>query len=172
MPNANLNMSIFLNMSSVFGPASTLTREPRRGRRHSLITVSKKRRMVVTVMIPTIWVLLASVRASQLVQFYVSDSGNDSGPGSPVNPFLTIARAQTAVRETLVRNPLDSVTIYVSKGNFFLYEQQNQSTSLRFSDVDCGVNDSHVQYVGQGEDTVLSGGRPVRTPWSKGRIYR
>jgi hypothetical protein len=31
--------------------------------------------------------------------FYVSPQGNDSNPGSEIQPFQTITRAQTAVQE-------------------------------------------------------------------------
>jgi hypothetical protein len=98
--------------------------------------------------------------------FYVSPSGNDSNAGSINAPFLTIARAQTAVR-SLSGSMTGDIIVYLRAGTYPL------STPLAFGVQDSGTNGYHVIYQAyQNEVPVISGGVPV-TGWTlvSGSIY-
>ena len=62
--------------------------------------------------------MLASPVARAEIRFYVAPSGSDAQNGtSPAQPFLTVQRAQQAVRELKQRGPLtEPVTVYLSEG--------------------------------------------------------
>ena len=72
------------------------------------------------------------------IEFWVSTTGNDLGDGTQNNPFLTIGRAQTTVREVLAEpGPLASdVIVNVDGGTYEL------PATLDFGPTDSG-RDGH-----------------------------
>ena len=68
--------------------------------------------------------MLASPVARAEIRFYVAPSGSDAQNGtSPAQPFLTVQRAQQAVRELKQRGPLtEPVTVYLSEGVYPISE--------------------------------------------------
>lgn len=113
--------------------------------------------------------MLASPAARAEIRFYVAPSGSDAQNGtSPAQPFLTVQRAQQAVRELKQRGPLtEPVTVYLSEGVYPISE------ALKFTPEDSGTETCPITYkAAQGEKALLSGGRKV-TGWKryKGNIW-
>ena len=113
--------------------------------------------------------MLASPVARAEIRFYVAPSGSDAQNGtSPAQPFLTVQRAQQAVRELKQRGPLtEPVTVYLSEGVYPISE------ALKFTPEDSGTETCPITYkAAQGEKALLSGGRKV-TGWKryKGNIW-
>lgn len=113
--------------------------------------------------------MLASPVARAEIRFYVAPSGSDAQNGtSPAQPFLTVQRAQQAVRELKQRGPLtEPVTVYLSEGIYPISE------ALKFTPEDSGTETCPITYkAAQGEKALLSGGRKV-TGWKryKGNIW-
>jgi hypothetical protein len=98
--------------------------------------------------------------------FYVSPSGSDSNAGTLSSPFLTIGRAQTAVRG-ISGSMTGDIVVYLRGGVYPL------STPLTFGTQDSGTNGYHVIYEAYNNEVpVISGGVPV-TGWTlvSGNIY-
>lgn len=113
--------------------------------------------------------MLASPVARAEIRFYVAPSGSDAQNGtSPAQPFLTVQRAQQAVRKLKQRGPLtEPVTVYLSEGVYPISE------ALKFTPEDSGTETCPITYkAAQGEKALLSGGRKV-TGWKryKGNIW-
>ena len=113
--------------------------------------------------------MLASPVARAEIRFYVAPSGSGAQNGtSPAQPFLTVQRAQQAVRELKQRGPLtEPVTVYLSEGVYPISE------ALKFTPEDSGTETCPITYkAAQGEKALLSGGRKV-TGWKryKGNIW-
>ena len=113
--------------------------------------------------------MLASPVARAEIRFYVAPSGSDAQNGtSPAQPFLTVQRAQQAVRELKQRGQLtEPITVYLSEGVYPISE------ALKFTPEDSGTETCPITYkAAQGEKALLSGGRKV-TGWKryKGNIW-
>ena len=81
--------------------------------------------------------LLLGAAASDV---FVSPAGSDTNAGTQAHPFLTLQRAQQAVR---AQSPLTAdVSVYVRAGAYF------QPTGLNFSAADSGSPSAVVRYVG------------------------
>ena len=103
--------------------------------------------------------MLASPAARAEIRFYVAPSGSDAQNGtSPAQPFLTVQRAQQAVRELKQRGPLtEPVTVYLSEGVYPISE------ALKFTPEDSGTETCPITYkAAQGEKALLSGGGRLR----------
>ena len=86
--------------------------------------------------------MLASPVARAEIRFYVAPSGSDAQNGtSPAQPFLTVQRAQQAVRELKQRGPLtEPVTVYLSEGVYPISE------ALKFTPEDSGTETCPITY--------------------------
>ncbi len=97
---------------------------------------------------------------SKSIELFVSVNGNNDGNGSISSPFLTIQRAQEAVRE-LNGNMSSDITVYIRGG---VYEQ---AKPLLFTEKDSGTNGYNVIWKAYNNETVeISGGSRV-TGWKK-----
>ncbi|HXH48878.1 MAG TPA: right-handed parallel beta-helix repeat-containing protein [Terriglobia bacterium] len=100
--------------------------------------------------------------AAQIV-LYVATDGNDSwsgkldkpNAGQADGPFLTVLRAQKAIRDLKARGPLKTpVTVYIRGGRYAL------AAPLIFTPKDSGTPQAPITYEAyHGETPVLSGGR-------------
>jgi hypothetical protein len=90
-------------------------------------------------------------------EFYVSPAGSDSNPGSKKEPFLTIQRAQKAVREQLSMTKPGDITVWLADGTYALSE------TLHFGPEDSGQGQSFVHYRAEkGANPVISGGMEIK----------
>lgn len=108
--------------------------------------------------------LLASAFAAciqvQAVDFYVSTIGNDAHDGSSGAPFLTLAQAQSAVRDVLL-SASEPIHVWVEGGTYYLSEP------LAFGPLDSGSETVPVTYAGMSNETVVISGAVTLTPsWS------
>ena len=102
----------------------------------------------------TLKVLLTVFGHSMLVlgaNYYVSTTGSDSSAGTSAAAFLTLARAQVAVRLELASQTSD-IYVYVADGTYEL------SSPLNLTAADSGQNDYKVIWQAQGSSVNLSGG--------------
>ncbi len=100
-------------------------------------------------------------------EFYVAPSGADSDPGTPAQPFRTIARARDAVR-AVNRGMKGDVIVNLHGGVYPV------SAPVEFTAADSGFNGFHVIYRAFGSETpVISGGVPV-TGWTRdhGNVFK
>jgi parallel beta-helix repeat protein len=107
----------------------------------------------------------APPKAAQTV-FYVATDGDDSWTGKLARPnalrtdgpFLTVERAQNAVRGLIASGPLKApVTVYIRGGRYAL------KRPLVFMPEDSGTPRALITYAAYlGETPVLSGGREIR----------
>jgi len=75
--------------------------------------------------------------------------------------FLTIPRAQQAVREAIVNGMIGDVIVYLHGGDYELNE------TLRFDDRDSGKDGFRIEYRNvPGEEPVLLGGKKI-TYWER-----
>jgi hypothetical protein len=94
---------------------------------------------------------------------YVSPTGSDDNPGTVQQPFATLEKAKTAVREMLktARGP---IRILLREGTYYLPQ------ALEFGPEDSGTADTPVMYAAYpGERVTLSAGRRLDCHW---RPYR
>ncbi len=92
--------------------------------------------------------------------FYVSPGGSDSGDGSINSPFLTVARAQEAVRQ-VNRDMTGDIYVYLREGVY------KQTEPLIFTKEDSGSGGYNVIWSSyDGETAEISGGSNV-TGWTK-----
>ncbi|MCL6458916.1 MAG: right-handed parallel beta-helix repeat-containing protein [Gorillibacterium sp.] len=89
-------------------------------------------------------------------EYYVATDGSDSQDGSAQRPFLTLNRAQKAVREDISRGMSGNLTVFVREGHYFL------ESTLCFDERDSGRDGWQVSYRNApGERVVLSGSQAV-----------
>jgi hypothetical protein len=93
------------------------------------------------------------------VDFYVSTTGNDDGPGSREQPFKSPSKAQQAVRKQLESPMTEGINVHIAAGIYPL------SAPLVFTASDSGKNGFKVMWIGS--DATLSGGLRV-TGWTQG----
>lgn len=94
-------------------------------------------------------------------EFYVADSGTDSGDGSKENPFRTIGRAKEEVKKYSADMTGD-IIVNVKSGYYEIPE------SIKFGTEDSGKNGFDIIYRGEDRDNppLLSGGKKV-SDWQK-----
>ncbi len=104
----------------------------------------------------TILFLLFLIPACGKPGFYVSPDGSDHNPGTRSEPFLTIQRAQEAVRAELTRGTSGDITVWLADGTYYI------SSPLRFDANDSGRDDNAIIYKAlKGGSPVISGGVEV-----------
>jgi hypothetical protein len=102
--------------------------------------------------------LYASVPASHI--FCVATSGRDDQPGTVDQPFATLHRAQSAVREFRRSHPQAAVRVMVREGTYYLKH------TLLFTPEDSGTAQAPVVYAAwPGEKVTVSGGRRLYCQW-------
>jgi len=90
---------------------------------------------------------------------YVSPDGNDSNPGTLLQPLRTIAQARDLVR-TKNGTMSGDITVYVRGGTY------PQTTTLTFGNADSGNGGFYVKYMAYpGERPLITGGRAI-TNWT------
>lgn len=93
--------------------------------------------------------------------FYVSPDGSDQNPGTKAKPYLTIQKAQEAIRAELAKGKTGEVSVILADGSYFV------SSPLRFIPADSGNEGSIVSYKAQkGAAPVISGGIEI-TGWER-----
>ncbi|WP_313639680.1 S-layer homology domain-containing protein [Paenibacillus sp.] len=92
--------------------------------------------------------------------FFVSTTGNDDNDGSYEHPYLTIVKAQQAVRD-INKAMTGDIYVYVAPGNYYIHD------SLKFDERDSGFNGHQVLYrsLGAPGSVHLIGGDPVTGGW-------
>lgn len=85
-------------------------------------------------------------------EWFVSTTGSDAGPGTKARPFATIGKAQETVREAKQSGDDGPHVVRLGVGTFEL------SGPLTFAPEDSGTADKPVVYIGEGSQTVISGG--------------
>ena len=102
-----------------------------------------------------------TISSAPSADFFVAPNGNDSGPGTFSQPFATVARAQTAVREILPGRT-NSVVVMLRAGTYFLTQP------LSFTAADSGTPAVEIAWQSYpGEAPVVSGGMQI-TGWTQG----
>ena len=95
-----------------------------------------------------------SVVEGSALTLYVDGSVSESGDGSKMSPFKTIAEAQAAIRSLKAGEglPIGGVTVLVKDGEYYLSE------TLNFTAEDSGTAESPVTYAAESEfGAVLTG---------------
>lgn len=123
------------------------------------------------VLVCLLWgTLLAGFAQAQTADYFVAKNGNDSWSGTLAapngnntdGPFLTIQRAQTAVRAILA-NPggrTNPVTVMVRQGTYW------ESTPVEFNSSDAGTSQLQVIWENYTNETpAISGGKQI-TGWT------
>jgi len=91
--------------------------------------------------------------------FFVSTGGSDTNPGTQAQPFATLQRAGSAVRE-LKKSPnlpQAGVTVWIEAGTYYVNEP------LTLSNEDSGTRNAPIVYRGQsGQEVRIVGGRQVK----------
>ena len=88
-------------------------------------------------------------------EYYVSERGNDSNPGTKEAPFKTVQKAKDAVR-AVNQNMQGDIVVNIESGTYYLGEE------LDFRNEDSAYNGHRIYYRGTGsEKPVLSGGKVV-----------
>ena len=94
-----------------------------------------------------------------MTELFVAMNGDDSAAGTQAAPFLTLARAQAAVRA--LQPAHRPITVWVRGGTYFL------SKPLVFSPEDSGSTDAPITYTAfPNEAVTLSGGVKLAPRWS------
>ncbi len=97
--------------------------------------------------------------ASGQEKFYVATNGNDGNPGTETEPFGTLLRAQSAVRDSKKRSR-QPILVIVRGGTYHLPKP------LVFGPEDSGTDDAPITYCCYpGENSTLSGGRKLECRW-------
>jgi hypothetical protein len=92
-------------------------------------------------------------------KFYVATNGNDANPGTETEPFATLLRAQSAVRDSKKRSR-QPIWVIVRGGTYHLPQP------LVFGPEDTGTDDAPITYCSYpGENVTLSGGRRLECRW-------
>jgi PDZ domain/Right handed beta helix region len=106
---------------------------------------------------------LVSLRGTTI---HVSPAGNDRNSGTALQPFGTLARAQTEAQRFAGR---EAVTVFLHRGTYYL------NAPLVFTSADSGTKQAPVIYeAAPGEKPVISGGLPLKLVWApyKDGIYQ
>jgi hypothetical protein len=102
--------------------------------------------------------------ALHAADFYVSPQGADDNPGTLEEPFLTLSRAQQAVRETD-----EAINVFLRGGAYYL------PAALVFTEADSGSKEAPVVYQAyEDEQPIISGGTRLDLEWTqyRGRIMQ
>ena len=93
-------------------------------------------------------------------QFFVSPNGDDSNSGTYEQPFLTIERAQQAVRE-INKDMTGDIYVFVAPGKYYIQH------ALKFDEQDSGFNGHQVHYksLGAPGSARLIGGDKFTGEW-------
>lgn len=106
-------------------------------------------------------IVLIAVSGCTSKNLYVSPTGSDLNPGTKAKPFLSVQRAQQAVRAELTKGIKADITVYLNDGKYFITEP------LEFNPGDSGNEGSKVIYKAQkGAVPVISGGMEI-TGWDQ-----
>ena len=103
--------------------------------------------------------ILVSLPIAYALDIYVSPSGSDSNAGTFGSPFLTLTKAQTAVRAAAVSSQLADITVHIADGVYTL------SSPLLFTAADSGKNGHTVYWTATGSNALISGGTKL-TGWT------
>ncbi len=106
----------------------------------------------------------AAMEPAEEISFYVSPDGDDSSTGKSLeDAFATIQQARDAIREIKKTEGLSkAVTVYLKGG---LYELEE---TIVFKPEDSGTLTSPICYRAvEGEEAIISGGKPVIGRWKK-----
>ena len=87
-----------------------------------------------------------------MLQYYVSENGNDSNDGSEQAPFATIERARDEARK-YTDDMSGNIIIRIEEGTYTL------ENTLTFDEKDSGTNGYAVKYIG--DNAVVSGGTQI-----------
>ena len=105
----------------------------------------------------TILLILAIVWPVRAGEYFIAPGGDDANPGTLVQPFATLGRAQQAARSVRGR---ESVTVCLREGTYYLPE------TLVFTSADSGTSDAPVLYRAyKDEQPVISGGVRLDLKW-------
>lgn len=98
----------------------------------------------------------------RVISLYVSTTGDDANPGTQIAPFATITQARDAIWQMKKDNRFDApVTVTVMGGTYHLSEP------IFLGPRDSGTPDKPVTYqAAPGETVILSGGVPIKGPWT------
>ena len=103
--------------------------------------------------------LLATFPLFATTEFYVATNGSDTAAGTQTDPFLTLSRAQAAVRALPPREK--PVTVWVRGGTYYL------SSPLVFTAADSGSANAPITYQAYPhEEVTISGGIKLQPIWS------
>lgn len=92
--------------------------------------------------------------ANENISFYVSKSGSDNAGGGIDDPFETIERAMTAVRN--IKDMSDDINVYIREGVYRL------DKPLVFTSEDSGKNGYNIKYSAyNGENVEISGAKRI-----------
>ncbi|WP_042166082.1 carbohydrate-binding protein [Paenibacillus gorillae] len=102
------------------------------------------------------------VHASTDFVYYVAPDGDDSNPGTLSEPFATLTKAQTAIRELKAANgiPDGGVTVYLRNGEYI------QSTTFTLTPDDSGSEGSPIVYQSYPGETAIISSKQEITGWS------
>ena len=99
--------------------------------------------------------------STHALDLYVSPTGNDSNPGTQTQPFQSIPRAQTEVRNLIKLGLSSPTTVFLRSGTYRL------SSTLSFTELDSGTSQYPITYTSYpGESAIISGGIGI-TGWTK-----
>ncbi len=91
--------------------------------------------------------------------FFVSTGGSNTNPGTQAQPFATLQRASSAVRELKKSSnlPQAGVTVWIEAGTYYVNEP------LTLSNEDSGSENAPIVYRGQsGQEVRIVGGRQAK----------
>ncbi|NOU88413.1 carbohydrate-binding protein [Paenibacillus sp. LMG 31460] len=93
-------------------------------------------------------------------EFFVSTIGSDNNDGTSEHPFLTIAKAQQAVRQ-INQTMTGDINVFVAPGNYYIHDR------LNFDERDSGFNGHQVYYksLEAPGSAHLIGGDPLTGGW-------
>ena len=111
-------------------------------------------------MTPFLWLTaLSYFSATYALDYYVSPTGSDNNSGTVGSPFLTLSKAQTAVRAAVVNTQAENITVHIADGVYIL------SDPLLFTAEDSGKNGYTVSWSASGTSALISGGTEL-TGWA------
>ncbi|KAH8764510.1 pectin lyase fold/virulence factor [Hyaloscypha sp. PMI_1271] len=107
------------------------------------------------------WLLagFALLSAVQGLNYYVSPQGSDSNSGTIASPFLTLTKAQAAVRIAVATKPAEAITVNIADGVYIL------NTTLLLTAEDSGTSGYPVVWKALGSNALISGGLKL-TGWT------
>ena len=107
-----------------------------------------------------VWTLSASAVPREVgLEVFVAPTGDDENPGTKVQPFATLGRAQKQVR-ALKRISSAAITVRIRGGTYYL------PAPLVLTPEDSGTAGRPITYAAYGEEQVtLSGGRRLSGEW-------